>query len=47
MRRRIKSEGELLKKFNHPNILECFEVLENEDFKLIITKYCESGTLLE
>lgn len=34
-----------MKKFDHPNILPCFRTYKNQDFKFIVTKYCNGGDL--
>ena len=34
-----------MNKFRHPNILPCLDSFANQDFKIIVTPYCEEGTL--
>lgn len=47
MRRYIDQEDKLMKKFSHPNILNCLDSYANKDFKIIVTPFCEDGTLLQ
>ena len=40
-------ETEILKRLSHPNILKCYEILEDESKYYIVTEYCEGGTLFD
>ena len=42
---RILREMEMLKKFNHPNVIETYEISETPKAYLIIMEYCEGGEL--
>ena len=42
---RILREMEMLKKFNHPNVIETYEISETPKSYLIIMEYCEGGEL--
>ncbi len=42
---RILREMEKLKKFNHPNVIEIYEISETPNSYLIIMEYCEEGEL--
>ena len=45
--RLIKTEGEILRKFDHDHIIKCYGVYENPDFTILSTQYCNEGTLFE
>jgi serine/threonine protein kinase len=36
---------EILRRLSHPNILKCYELLEDEAKYYIVTEYCEGGSL--
>lgn len=38
-------EMEILRRLNHPNILKCYELLEDEKKYYMVTEYCEGGNL--
>ena len=46
-RKYIAQEDEIMKKFQHPNILPCLNSYANRDFKIIVTPFCNEGTLLK
>ena len=45
VKKMIESEGNIIRKCNHKNIVECYGIYENEDFKIIVTRFCENGNL--
>ena len=44
---RISREIEILKQVKHPNVMECYEVIETERSWYMITEYCSGGELFE
>lgn len=32
---------------NSPNLVKCLDVYENADLKIIVTEYCNGGTLFD
>ena len=36
-----------MRKFHHPNILPCLDVISNSDLKMIVSPFCKEGTLEE
>lgn len=36
-----------MNQFDHPNILPCYNVYANKDYKIIVTKYCNQGNLAQ
>lgn len=43
----IDQEDKILRKFNCPHILPWYKTYRNQDFKIIVTKYCNEGTLYD
>ena len=46
-RERMKSEIDILKNLNHPNILNLYEVYENESSIYLVTELCDGRDLFE
>lgn len=36
-----------LKKINHPNIIKCYELFEDNDYVYLSLEYCPGGNLLK
>ena len=43
--RNIENESQYLNAINHENVLPLYKVLESNELKLLVTKYCKHGTL--
>ena len=44
---RIKYEVDILRNLNHPNILQLYEVYENESSIYLVTEFCDGVELFE
>lgn len=42
---RINREITILKKVRHPNVVQLYEMIENNDFLYLIMEYCSGGEL--
>ena len=45
--KRISREIEILLQVKHPNVLECYEVIETNKAWYMITEYCSNGELFD
>ena len=43
----LRYEVDILKNLNHPNILQLYEVYENEDCLYLVTEFCDGVELYE
>ena len=43
---KVKSELQILKQLDHPNIVKFLEIFEDSDYFHIVTEYCPNGDLL-
>lgn len=41
----LHSELDMLKNFDHPNIIKVYDVFHTEDLYYVVTEYCSGGTL--
>jgi len=44
---RINREITILKKVRHPNVVQLFEMIENNDYLYLIMEYCSGGELFQ
>ena len=43
----LKSEMNILKKLDHPNILKLYEIFEDAKTYYLVTEYCKGGELFD
>lgn len=43
--RLLKSEGILMQMCNSPNVVKCYDIVENNRYKIFIMEYCNHGSL--